>query len=265
MNVRAANRCGAGAMAGSKAKGNVVNRLIFFYRIRLTCIRAHDTILSMETTRKAFGYLRVSGRDQVDGDGFTRQRAEISKWVAANGVQIVKWFEEKGITGTADAIDRPAWQDLMVALMSNGTTMVVVEKLDRLARDPIVQEQLLLSLRKQGFELVSALEPELTHDDPSREMMRFIFGAVSRYDKKMIVLKLKAARQRKRIQTGRCEGRKPYGARDGEQVVIDRILNLRTFGSNYEQIARELNATGTMSRSGKPWRPATIRRILLAQ
>ena len=40
-------------------------------------------------------------------------------------------------------------------------------------------------------------------------MMRQIMGAVSEYDKGMVVLKLAGARMRKRAQTGRCEGRKP--------------------------------------------------------
>ena len=42
----------------------------------------------METTRKAFGYLRVSGKSQIDGDGFPRQRENILKYAAANGVEI---------------------------------------------------------------------------------------------------------------------------------------------------------------------------------
>ena len=41
--------------------------------------------------------------------------------------------------------------------------------------------------------------------------MRQIFGAIAEYEKTMIVIKLRGARQRKKARTGRCEGRKPYG------------------------------------------------------
>ncbi len=36
--------------------------------------------------------------------------------------------------------------------------------------------------------------------------MRQIFGAISEYEKSMIVIKLRGARQRKKARTGRCEG-----------------------------------------------------------
>lgn len=215
--------------------------------------------------KKAFGYLRVSSSGQIEGDGFPRQRAAITKWAAANGLQIVRWFEERGVSGKTELENRPALQDLLEALASNGVRTVVIEKLDRLARDLMVQETILAEFRKQSFELVSVAEPDLCSDDPSRTMVRQIFGAISQYERAMIVSKLRGARQRMRAKSGRCEGRKPYGTRDGEQAIIDRMVKLRAAGGNFEHIARELVATGAMSRSGKPWRPATIRRILLAR
>ena len=173
----------------------------------------------MENTKKAFGYLRVSSSGQVDGDGFPRQREAIKKWAAAHGVTIVRWFEEKGVSGTL--LERPALSEMMVALMGNGVHTVVVEKLDRLARDQMVQETIIQSLLKQGFELVSAAtgEENLCGNDAGRKLMRTIMGAIAEYDKSMIVLKLRAARQRAKTTTGRCEGQKPYGELPDEQVI----------------------------------------------
>jgi len=218
----------------------------------------------METTRKAFGYLRVSGQSQVDGDGFPRQRENILKWAAANNVEIVRWFEEEGVSGTL--AERPALSEMMVALMSNGVRLVVVEKLDRIARDQMVQETIIQSLMKQGFELLSAHagEENLCGNDPGRKLMRTIMGAIAEYDKTMIVLKLRAARNRRTAQDGRCEGRKPFGHYEGEQAILDRIRELQAQGLNYERCAKELNAQGVTTRSGGKWYPATIRRILLA-
>src|SRR5712664_2718413 len=101
----------------------------------------------MENNKKAFGYLRVSGKAQVDGDGFPRQREAIERWASAHGVTIVKWFEERGVNGSL--LERPALSEMMVALMSNGVRLVIVEKLDRLARDQMVQETIVQSLLKQ--------------------------------------------------------------------------------------------------------------------
>jgi DNA invertase Pin-like site-specific DNA recombinase len=49
----------------------------------------------------------------------------------------------------------------MTALHANGVRTVIIEKLDRLACDLMVQETIIADLRKNGFELVSAAEPDL--------------------------------------------------------------------------------------------------------
>ncbi|RYF90983.1 MAG: resolvase, partial [Chitinophagaceae bacterium] len=37
---------------------------------------------------RAFSYLRVSSRGQVDGDGFDRQREKINQWAKNNGATV---------------------------------------------------------------------------------------------------------------------------------------------------------------------------------
>jgi DNA invertase Pin-like site-specific DNA recombinase len=217
----------------------------------------------MENTKKAFGYIRVSSDGQVEGSGLDRQRAAIQKYAAANGIQIVRWFSEEGVSGTLE--NRPALGEMMLALMSNGTRCVIVEKMDRIARDFWIQESVVRSILAKGFEFLSTAEPDLCSTDPNRKFIRQMLGCVAELDKNNVVMRLKAGRQRKRQQTGRCEGRKPFGAREGEQVVIDRIVALRSSGSNYEQIARQLNADGVKSRTGGQWFPAGVRRVVIAR
>lgn len=211
---------------------------------------------------KAFAYMRVSGKGQVDGDGFERQRAAIKAYADAHSIRVKQWFPEEGVSGTKDLLDRPALQDLMVALHSNGVRVVLIEKLDRLARDLMVQETIIGDLRKNGFELISVAEPDLCSDDPSRKLVRQVFGAIAEYERSMIVLKLRAARQRVRTRDGRCEGRKPFGQREGEQEIIERIQKLADKGLNYTEIADKLNDEGLPTRANGSWYPATVSRIL---
>ena len=213
--------------------------------------------------QKAFAYLRVSGRGQIEGDGFPRQRAAVKAYADAHGIRIVRFFQEEGVSGTKDLEDRPALTELMLALHSNGVRIILIERLDRLARDLMVQETILSDLRKNGFELISATEPDLCSDDPSRVMVRQLFGIVAQYEKSNIVLKLRAARQRMRAKTGRCEGRKPYGEREGEQEVISLIRELSGRGMSYSAIASKLNDDGVSTRyEGAKWYPANVSRIL---
>ena len=67
---------------------------------------------------KAFAYLRVSGKGQVRGDGFTRQLSAIKQYAAANGIKIVRVFQEEGVSGTKETMDRPAWAEMMTVLHS---------------------------------------------------------------------------------------------------------------------------------------------------
>ena len=88
----------------------------------------------------AYAYLRVSGKGQLDGDGFTRQLDAIMSYAKQHGYQIIEVFEEQGISGTKELDDRPALQFLLAALANGTAKHVLIEKLDRLARDLMVQE-----------------------------------------------------------------------------------------------------------------------------
>jgi DNA invertase Pin-like site-specific DNA recombinase len=211
---------------------------------------------------KAFAYLRVSGKGQVDGDGFPRQLAAVKLHAKEHGIRIVKVFREEGVTGTMDTMSRPAWAELMVAMHGNGVRTVILEKLDRLARDLMVQEACIADLRKHGFALVSVMEPDLMATDATRVMMRQMLGAVAQYEKAQLVIKLRAARTRKKANTGRCEGRKPFGNREGEQHTIDRMVRLHASGMSVRAVAAKLNRDGVPTRAGGQWRDAVVGRIL---
>jgi DNA invertase Pin-like site-specific DNA recombinase len=211
---------------------------------------------------KAFAYLRVSGKGQISGDGFPRQLKAIREYAAAHDITISRVFREEGVTGTKETMDREAFAEMMTALHSNGVRTIIIEKLDRLARDLMVQEATIADLQKHGFTLVSVAEPDLMASDPTRILMRQLMGAVAQYDKSQIVLKLRGARMRMRAKEGRCEGRKPYGFFDGEDAVIERMNALRATGLGFDRIAAQMNAEGLKTRTGARWHGLVVNRIL---
>jgi DNA invertase Pin-like site-specific DNA recombinase len=210
---------------------------------------------------KAFAYLRVSGKGQVGGDGFPRQLAAIKGYAATHNLRIVQTYREEGVSGAVESMDRPAWSELMAALHADGVRAVIIEKLDRLARDLMVQESVIADLHKYGFELISVQEPDLMAKDPTRVLVRQMLGAVAQYDKSQIVAKLRGARMRKRNSEGRCEGRKPYGFYDGENAVLERMKALRAEGLGFDRIAVKLNEEGIKPRRGR-WHGLVVNRIL---
>lgn len=150
-------------------------------------------------------YLRVSGKSQVRGDGFRRQFIAIRSYCEARQLHIAAIFKERGISGDSELENRPALSQLTSALNENGIKTVVIERLDRLARDLMVQETIIADLQKSGYTLLSTCEPDLCSKDPSRVLMRQIFGAVAQYDKAMLVSKLRGARERLRLRRPKCD------------------------------------------------------------
>jgi DNA invertase Pin-like site-specific DNA recombinase len=215
--------------------------------------------------KTAFAYLRVSGKGQLEGDGFTRQREAIEQYAKANDVEIVRTFEEEGVSGKTDLENRPGLTDLIASLDVTGTRLVLVERLDRLARFLTVQESILQDLKRKQFDLVSVTEPDLCCDDPTRTLMRQVLGAFSEYERSMIVLKLRGARQRMKAKAGRCEGRKPYGMTQAERETIQRMKSLRSDRRSYGQIAAVLDSEGLQPRSGQTWNAIVVNRILRVQ
>ena len=176
---------------------------------------------------KAFSYLRVSGKGQVDGDGFDRQRDAIQKRAKAAGFEVVREFTDAGVSGTKDMDNRPALSELFAAIVGNGVRVVIVERADRLARDVMVGEILLSQFREEGVKVIEAESGiDLTADDPDNAtatLVRQILAVVAQFEKTSIVAKLRKARARKRAEAGRCEGVKPFGTLPGEAAAVERI------------------------------------------
>jgi DNA invertase Pin-like site-specific DNA recombinase len=213
----------------------------------------------------AYAYLRVSGVGQIDGDGFTRQSEAITRYAGNAGLTIQQTFGEKGVSGTKELEHRPALQELLMAIEAGDVRIVIIEALNRLARDLMVQETILGDFRKRGITVISVAEPDLCSDDPSRKLMRQIFGAISEYDKSMIVLKLRGARQRMKARTGRCEGSKPFGTSHDHRPTIERILSLRGAGMAVDTIAETLNNEGFKSKTGGRWYGSSVRNVILRE
>lgn len=179
-------------------------------------------------------------------------------------MEIVRWFEERAVPGSTDFVDRPAWMEMVSSL--NGVRTIVVEALHRLARDMGVQEYILKDLSRREIELHSTLEEDVQSPDPTRVLFRQMMGAIAQYDKAMIVLKLRGARRRKRAETGRCEGAKPFGAhpdKPEEKRALELMVGLRDGGMSTPDIAAALNRNRFRTRhEGGEWFASSVSRIL---
>jgi DNA invertase Pin-like site-specific DNA recombinase len=220
-------------------------------------------------------YLRVSGREQVRHHGLTVQEAEVRAWAIDQGYRVMRIHQDAASAG-GDAAVRPGLVDALEEVKAGRVGGVVVQRLDRIARDLVAQEAFISEVRRAGGRVFSASPTEsqlLGEDpgDPARTLVRQFMGAVSQYERALTRLRLEAGKERKRAQGGRTDGRPPIGyrAQGGglvadarEQSAIARALELRSVGHSYRDIAGILGHEGYRTRAGGlEWHPETVRRM----
>ena len=221
---------------------------------------------------QAVSYVRVSGKGQADGDGPERQRQAIARYAKAAKLTVAHEFTDLGVSGAKELAHRPGLAQLLDRLESNGIRTVIVERADRLARDLMVQEVIVAQFSKVGARILTTDGVDLTatDNDPTRRLIRQVMGAVAEFEKRVLVLKLRAARERMRTRGERVEGRKPYGHHPTEQAVIERMKQLRRKPRNgramsLAALAARLNEEGHRNRAGRDWSAQMVHHVLRAR
>ena len=226
--------------------------------------------MGKQENKIAVGYLRVSSKGQIRGHGFERQRDEIRRYAKKHGYKIIEWYRE-AYTGTE--MDRPEFLRMVEDLLSNGCRTIFIECMDRFGRRSMVSEQLLALLIRKDIAMISAMTGQnVTEDmqdenDPWKKFIVQIQNNIAELDKRLLVHKLRKAREAKRAKTGRCEGRKPYGYYPGEDEIIKRIKQLyrKPRGEKrlgFQTIAKKLNDEGVPTRTGAKWSNVLVKSIL---
>lgn len=224
---------------------------------------------------RVVAYVRVSSAHQAEAYGPEVQRAAITKWAKANGHKIAAWQTDV-ISGASELRNRVGWCEAAALVKSGQAEGIVVARLDRLARDVMVQELLLRKLSDLGGIVLSTRENENEllngeSKDPSRKLVRVIMGAISEYDKESTVERLAAGRQAKAARGGYAHGALPYGYRSAqglltpvpaEQRALARMKELAALGHSTREIARLLDAEGHPTKRAAVWSSPVVARIL---
>ncbi len=222
--------------------------------------------ITSKTLTPAFGYLRVSGRGQLDKDGETRQRETISAFASRKGFKVIRWFFDGAVSGELGVLDRPEFAE-MLALTGKATTMtVLVERGDRLGRSLMVTELACMEACKQGVTILDcSADVDLTNDDaPDKIFLRQIVGAAAQLNKNLALQRMSAARKRIRESGKRCEGPKPFGNRNDEELfIVDELLRMRDEEArSWGFIAREFKRRGFLTPTGLVnWSRETVKVI----
>ena len=217
----------------------------------------------------AVAYFRTSSASNVgeERDSLKRQRSVVGAFATRQAIQIVNEFYDAAVSGSDAIEDRPGFTALLDRIEGNGIRTVIVEDVSRFAREIKAHVLGIALLRERGVRLLSASDGQnLTEDtDEMTEGMVTIMAVFAQIEKKRLVKKLRAARDRKSLQEGkRIEGRKGYRETNPELVREAKRL---CHGNRKERlslrgIAIRLAAMGYTTSKGTSFSAAQVKRLL---
>ena len=177
-------------------------------------------------------YIRVSSRKQKSDS----QRAEITKWLKGNGIDMrkVRWYEDKE---SGKSLARPAFHQLQADIFSGKIKTVVVWKLDRLSRRLRDGINLLGDWFDRGLRFISVTQQIELNGAVGRMIAALMFG-LAEIEREHIRERQAAGialAKTRRIYTGRQQGttkKKPA-----------RAIELRRKGLQINEIAEAMGVS----------------------
>ncbi|MEY9121318.1 recombinase family protein [Bradyrhizobium yuanmingense] len=218
---------------------------------------------------EAIAYLRTSSAANVgaDKDSDRRQRAAIESFANANGYEVVGEFYDAAVSGADPIAERPGFAAMLDRIAGNGVRTILVESPDRFARDLAVQLAGHDHLRGLGITLIPASSPDFfIEDTPTAVLVRQVLGAIAQFEKATTVAKLRAARQRKKMDNGKkVEGRKRWSELKPDLVEAAKRLRRRSpkgHRRSLREIAEELAKLGYFNERGAKFSASSVRSML---
>ena len=222
---------------------------------------------------KLIGYCRVSTENQKEEGTIELQVKDIEKYAVQNKYQLVKTFKDNGVSGSLEWHQRKGMLDMFGYLEQNkNIDGVLIYKLDRLARDLRVQENIIYDLQeKRKKTIISIKEPDLDSKDITRVLFRQMLSAVAQYERGLITMRMMNGRLKKAEKGGYAGGSVAYGyVAKNKELKIDKkqaetikaIFRLRKQRLSLRDIVKELDKKGVKTARGGKWYAATVRYIL---
>lgn len=220
---------------------------------------------------KALAYIRVSTDEQASsGLGLDAQRESIERAARTAGHAIAQWFADEGISG-AKLEERIGLMHAIDSLKRGD--VLYVAKRDRLSRgDQFAAAWIEKEVRVRGARIVSAAGEGTEGDDPTQVLLRRIVDAFAEFEVRMIRARTKAAMAVKARRGERVSYKPTFGhslddsgrqiPNEREQAAIRIMLDLAAKRHKPTYIARQLEARGHVSRTGKRLSRKTVGAII---
>ncbi len=207
---------------------------------------------------KAVAYCRVSTRDQADnGHGLEAQEAAVREEVARRGWLLVEPpYVDRGASGKS-LKGRKALSQAIALLDEGRADVLVVTKLDRLARSVVDFAGLVAHAKREGWSVV-VLAQGIDLTTATGRLTANVLASVAQWEAEMTSERTKEglrAAKAKGVRLGRQSTMAPE--------VLARMATWREEGLSLRAVAQRLNAEGVPTgQGGKEWRASSVRAAL---
>src|SRR6202790_3360030 len=179
--------------------------------------------------KKVALYLRVS----TDSQTTDNQRRELEAVAKRSGWQIVKTYEDAGISGAKGRDKRPGLDAMMKAVNAKEFQMVAAWSVDRLGRSLTDLLAILQALHDKGVDLFLHQQGLDTSTTAGRAMFQML-GVFAEFERGIIRERVNAG-----LARARANGTK-LGRRRAAPAVEAHILELKAKGDGMLKIGRKL-------------------------
>jgi site-specific DNA recombinase len=223
----------------------------------------------MKPVTRVVGYVRVSTDKQGDqGVSLEAQTAKVRAYAALHDLELVDIVVE---TESAKSLARPGLTRAL-AMLGTDADALLVTKLDRLTRS--VRDLGTLIEEHFGKASRAALLSVSEHVDTrtaSGRMVLNIMASVAQAEREMIGERTSVAMQHMKARGQYTGGPAPFGMqhtadglrpREDEACTRARASELRAQGLSLRAVSEALASEGRLSRSGAPFVPAAVSKML---
>lgn len=197
-------------------------------------------------------YTRVSTEEQVERYSLEAQREVLERWAGALGYEVADTYTDPGYSGAQE--DRPGLARLLTDAREGRFSVVLVYRLDRLARKVRLAYDLIERLEACGVGLMSYSEPNINTTTPIGKAVLGIMAVFAEWERDTFAERSRLG-LRKAAQSGKyLGGIVPYGytveggrlsPHPEEAVVVQQMFAwVAERGWSTERVARELNRLG---------------------
>jgi DNA invertase Pin-like site-specific DNA recombinase len=183
------------------------------------------------------------------------QRATIVTECQHRGLPLLEMAEDAGLS--AKTLDRPALAGALARLEAGEAAVLVVAKLDRLARSVADFANLVRLAERQGW-AVLACDLGVDMTTPTGGLLANVTASVAEWERKII-----GTRTREALATRKAAGVRLGRPRQLDPTIADRIRAERASGATFQAIADGLNAEGITTPTARPWSPTLVRKVAL--